>query len=173
MTVNVAMSLAACLICVIAWLSMRSRYHFAFRAMRANEAASQMLGIYPLKFRTGIMALCGAMASLVGGIEAWHGGYLDPATAFDLHNTITSQIAPILGGIYTLGGPVIGAIATVALGDATRLALGHVEGASLLVFGLVLMACVLFLPDGIHGAVAKLTRRADRKPADVAAAVRP
>jgi branched-chain amino acid transport system permease protein len=173
LTVNLAMSLAACLMCLIAWLLSRTRYHFAFRAMRANEAASQMLGIFPLKFRTGIMALCGAMASLVGGIEAWHGGYLDPATAFDLHNTITSQIAPILGGIYTLAGPVIGAIATVALGDATRLALGHVEGASLLVFGIVLMACVLFLPEGINGAVARLMRRRSRRPDEVAAAVRP
>jgi branched-chain amino acid transport system permease protein len=157
--VNLSMGAAAVGACLIAWLISRSRYHFAFRAMRANERASQMLGVYPLKYRTAITALSGALASLVGGIEIWHGGYIDPALAFDLHITITSQIAPILGGLYTLAGPVLGAIATVFLGDATRIALGHIQGASLLVFGLVLVGCVLYLPQGIRGALDQFLRR--------------
>lgn len=151
LAINLAMSLVAVAACVVAWLIARSRFHYAFRAMRANEAASQMLGIFPLKYRTAIMALSGGMASLVGGVEVWHGGYLDPAVAFDLHITITSQIAPILGGIYTLSGPILGAVATVFLGDLTRIALGHISGASLLVFGLVLVLCILYLPQGIQG----------------------
>jgi branched-chain amino acid transport system permease protein len=124
--------------------------------MRNNERASQMLGICPLKYRLIITAASGCMASLVGGIEVWHTGYLDPAIAFELHTTIAAQIAPILGGLYTLSGPVIGAIATVVLGDVTRLTLGHIQGASLLVFGLVLIVCVLYFPQGIRGAVAQL-----------------
>lgn len=157
--VNMAMGVAAVGTCLIAWAISRSRYHFAFRAMRANEDASQMLGIYPLKYRAAITVISGAMASLVGGVEVWHGGYIDPALAFDLHITITSQIAPILGGIYTLSGPVMGAVATTLLGDATRIGLGHIEGASLLVFGLVLVGCVLYLPQGIRGGIAQLLGR--------------
>lgn len=157
--VHLAMSAAAVVACLTAWAISRTRYHFAFRAMRANEAASQMLGIFPLKYRTAIMAVSGAMASLAGGVDVWHGGYLDPAVAFDLGVTITSQIAPTLGGIYTLGGPIIGGIATVFLGDATRLALGQIEGGSLLVFGLALVACVLYLPQGVMGAIGSLRRR--------------
>lgn len=159
LVVNLALGIAAVGACLIAWAISRSRYHFAFRAMRANERASQMLGVYPLKYRAAITALSGALASLVGGIEIWHGGYIDPALAFDLHITITSQIAPILGGLYTLAGPVMGAIATVLLGDATRIALGHIQGASLLVFGLVLVGCVLYLPQGIYGGLSRLFRR--------------
>lgn len=159
LAVNLAMGAAAVGACLIAWAISRSRYHFAFRAMRANEGASQMLGIYPLKYRVGITAVSGSVASLVGGIEVWHGGYLDPALAFDLHITITSQIAPILGGIYTLSGPVLGAVATILLGDATRIGLGHISGASLLVFGLVLVGCVLYLPQGIRGGIAQILHR--------------
>ncbi|MDB5592977.1 branched-chain amino acid ABC transporter permease [Enterovirga sp.] len=166
LAINLAMSLVAVAACIIAWMVSRSRFHYAFRAMRANEAASQMLGIFPLKYRTAIMALSGGMASLVGGVEVWHGGYLDPAVAFDLHITITSQIAPILGGIYTLSGPILGAIATVFLGDATRIALGHLQGASLLVFGLVLVFCVLYLPQGIQGG---LLRMLGKRPSEAAA----
>ena len=173
LAVKVSMSVAAVLVCIVAWKIAHSRYHFAFRAMRANEGASQMLGIFPLKFRTAIMAVSGAMASLVGAIEGWHGGYLDPATAFDLHNTITSQIAPILGGIYTLSGPILGAVATVAISDFTRLALGHVEGVSLLVFGIVLIVCVLYLPEGIQGAIRKLMQRRQEPKATAAKAVQP
>ena len=157
--VHLAMAATAVAVCLIAWGISRSRFHFAFRAMRANEAASQMLGIFPLKYRTAIMAISGAMASLVGGIEVWHGGYLDPAVAFDLHVTITSQIAPTLGGIYTLSGPIIGGVVTVLLADATRLGLGQVDGASLLVFGLALVACVLYLPHGIVGALRRMRAR--------------
>jgi branched-chain amino acid transport system permease protein len=162
-TVNMAMGIAAVGTCLIAWAISRSRYHFAFRAMRANEGASQMLGIYPLKYRAAITAISGSLASLVGGVEVWHGGYIDPALAFDLHITITSQIAPILGGIYTLAGPVLGAVATTLIGDATRIGLGHIEGASLLVFGLILVGCVLYLPQGIRGGIAQfLDRRSNR-----------
>ena len=143
--------------------------------MRANERASQMLGVYPLKYRAAITALSGAMASLVGGIEIWHGGYIDPALAFDLHITITSQIAPILGGLYTLSGPVLGAIATILLGDTTRIALGHIQGASLLVFGLVLVGCVLYLPQGIRGGLDQLfsRRRKDPNKSPVDSSARP
>jgi branched-chain amino acid transport system permease protein len=159
LAVNLAMSVAAVGACLLAWAISRSRYHFAFRAMRANERASEMLGIFPLKYRTAIMAVSGSMASLVGAIEVWHGGYLDPAVAFDLHVTITAQIAPILGGIYTLSGPILGALATVFLADATRIALGHIQGASLLVFGLVLVGCILYLPQGIQGGLDRAFRR--------------
>lgn len=156
--VNLTMSAATVMACLIVLAISRSRYHFALRAMRANEQASQMLGIFPLKFRLAIMAISGAMASIVGCIEVWHGGYLDPAIAFDLHITIIAQIAPILGGIYTLFGPVIGAVVTVAIGDATRLILGHIQGASLFVFGIVLVACVLYLPNGLWGGLQHLAR---------------
>jgi branched-chain amino acid transport system permease protein len=157
--INFGMGVAAVATCLIAWAISRSRYHYAFRAMRANEHASQMLGIYPLKYRVAITAISGSLASLAGGVEVWHGGYLDPALAFDLHTTITSQIAPILGGLYTLSGPVLGAIATILLSDATRIGLGHIQGASLLVFGMVLVVCVLYLPQGIRGGLSDFLRR--------------
>jgi branched-chain amino acid transport system permease protein len=144
----------------IAWQLSRTRYHFALRAMRDNEAACQMLGVEPLRYRLGIMALSGAMASLAGGISIWRGGYLDPDVAFDLITTINAQIAPILGGIYTLPGPIIGSIITVALGEITRLALGDIVGASLLVYGALLVVIVLALPHGIYGA---FSRRHGRK----------
>lgn len=139
-----------------------SKLQFASRAMRDNEAAAQMLGIAPRRQRLIVVAISGAMASAAGAINAWYGGYLDPEVAFTLHNTILAQIAPILGGIHTLAGPVIGSVAIIALSEATRIWFGSVEGVSQLTFGLVLIVCILFLPKGIEGLMRD--RRARRKP---------
>ena len=142
-----------------------SKLEFASRAMRDNEAAAQMLGIAPRRQRLIVVAISGAMASGAGAINAWYGGYLDPEVAFTLHNTILAQIAPILGGIHTLAGPVIGAVAIVALSEGTRIWFGSMEGVSQLTFGLVLIVCVLFLPKGAEGLIRGRARRAKAQPA--------
>ena len=162
-TVTLVASLGSIAAVLISWLLSRSRYQFALRAMRDNESASQMLGVEPLRYRFAIMALCGAMASFAGGINVWRGGYLDPGVAFELITTINSQIAPILGGIYTLPGPAIGAILTIALGEVTRLTLGNIVGASLLLYGAVLVVIVLVLPNGVYGALTGTWQRRPRR----------
>lgn len=136
----------------LSWVMARLPSHYAFRAMRANEAAAEMLGVQPVRFRIGVLALAGAMAAFAGGVRVWYGGFIDPGIAFDLHITILAQIAPILGGIHTLVGPVIGSVLGVALSEATRIWLGS-KGFSLLVYGLALVLCILFLPNGVWGGI--------------------
>lgn len=147
----------------IAYLISRTPFHYACRAMRNNESASQMLGINPLRFRIAVLALSGAMASLAGGINIWYNGFLDPNIGFDLHVTILAQIAPILGGIHTLPGPIIGAFATVGLSELSRIWLGQ-QGISLLVYGLILIVSILYMPRGIYGTWQALLSRMWRRP---------
>lgn len=155
----------------LAWYISTTRYQYAFRAMRANEHAAQMLGIRPLVYRIFIVTLSGGMASFAGGASAWYGGYLDPSIAFSLHTTIMAQIAPILGGIYTLSGPLLGTVLATALGEVTRTSLGTIEGAALLVYGIALVLCVIFLPQGFKGAVDEWVRRRRKTSARTAHAV--
>lgn len=147
---------------VISWALARTPYQYACRAMRANESAAQMLGVNPLRFRVGVLALAGALASLAGGVSTWYTGFLDPNIAFDLHITILAQIAPILGGIHTLAGPVIGSIATVFLSEGARIWLGA-KGYSLLVYGATLIVFIMFMPRGIWGAYKDLRERSRRR----------
>jgi branched-chain amino acid transport system permease protein len=149
----VAMATSVCAVAsaVVAWLLSVSRFHYAFRAMRNNENASQMLGINPIRFRIAVLTISGAMASLAGGVNVWYSGFLDPTIGFDLHITILAQIAPILGGIHTLPGPIIGAFATIALSEVTRIWLGE-QGYSLLIYGIILVFSIIFMPKGIYGA---------------------
>ncbi len=145
-----------------AWMLSRTPWHFAFRAMRANESAAEMLGVHPVRFRVGVLALSGALAAFAGGVRVWYGGFIDPGIAFDLHITILAQIAPILGGIHTLVGPIIGSILGVILSEATRIWLGT-KGFSLLVYGLALVLCILFLPNGVWGGIRDAWIRMTRK----------
>lgn len=151
----------------ISWAVVRSRYHYAFRAMRNNEAASEMFGINSRTFRVGILALAGGIASLAGGINAWFGGFVDPGIAFDLHITILAQVAPILGGIYTLMGPVIGALAALGISESTRIWFGS-SGFSIVIYGLILCLCILYLPNGIWHQIMKFKQKKDARGAQLA-----
>ncbi|MBX9911079.1 MAG: branched-chain amino acid ABC transporter permease [Beijerinckiaceae bacterium] len=158
-TLYLVAALAAVASVGVAILISCSKLQFASRAMRDNEAAAQMLGIAPRRQRMIIVAISSAMASAAGAINAWYGGYLDPEVAFTLHNTILAQIAPILGGIHTLAGPVIGSFAIIALSEGTRIWFGNMEGVSQMTFGLVLVVCILFLPRGIEGVMHRRKKR--------------
>jgi branched-chain amino acid transport system permease protein len=163
-TVTVVTSCGAVLAALFSWYVSRTRYHYAFRAMRANERASMMLGINPMSYRVLIVIISGAMASFAGAVNVWYGGYLDPGVAFNLHITLMAQIAPILGGIFTLAGPILGTLAATGLGEITRVWLGHIEGVSLLVFGITLVICVLYLPKGIQGGIDRMFGSAPEAP---------
>lgn len=149
---------AAFIVFALSWLLFRSRYHFAFRAMRNNEQASQMFGINPRAFRIGVLAVSGGMASLAGGINVWFGGFVDPNIAFDLHITILAQVAPILGGIYTLIGPVVGSVVAIGISESTRIWFGA-SGFSLFIYGLILCVFILYLPSGIWGGITRLREK--------------
>ena len=130
-----------------------TKFHYACRALRNHEGAAQMLGIDPRQYRLAVLAISGALASVAGCINAWYGGYLDPNIAFDLFVTVQAQIAPILGGLFTIAGPVVGSFGIVFLSELSRIWLGAHEGASQLVFGLVLVVGILFMPKGIYGSL--------------------
>jgi branched-chain amino acid transport system permease protein len=131
------------------------------RAMRDSESAVQMLGVNPARFRIGVTTLSGAMASCAGVVSVWYTGYLDPGSAFDLKVTISAQIAPLFGGLYTIVGPVIGSIAVLALSEFTRLYFNYSGGVGLLVYGCMLVFGVLAMPRGLVGLRKQRAKRAD------------
>jgi branched-chain amino acid transport system permease protein len=145
-----ALCLAVAAVAISYFLS-KSRYQYALRAMRDSESAVQMLGVNPAHFRMGVTALSGAIASCAGVVSAWYTGYLDPGAAFDLKITISAQIAPLFGGLYTVAGPLLGSAALLTISELTRLHFGYSAGVGLLAYGLVLVFGVLFMPTGIVG----------------------
>ena len=135
----------------ISWVLSRGRFHYASRALRNNEDAAQMIAINPMQFRLQVMALSGALAAGAGMINAAYSGYIDPTVAFSLQSTILPQISAVFGGLYTTIGSVLGPIAILGLSEGTRFVAGSLPGAGLLLLGIVLVICVLFMPMGLAG----------------------
>jgi branched-chain amino acid transport system permease protein len=72
--------------------------------------------------------------------------------------SVEALLAPIVGGLGTLFGPLLGAAVLHVLSELTRNLLGDAPGVSLVIYGVVLVAMVTFLPRGIIGGLAALRR---------------
>jgi branched-chain amino acid transport system permease protein len=135
-----------------------SRFGRALVAIRENEARAEALGFPVQGIKLAAFAIAGATAGLAGALLASHGKYVNPNV---LHWTQsgTLMVMVILGGVGRLWGGVIGAaallllehlMAEVRIGWLAELAPNYQQHASLGV-GLVLLAVVLFAPQGIAG----------------------
>ena len=139
-----------------------SRFGRALVAIRENEARAEALGFPTLRYKLVAFAIAGAAGGLAGALLASHGKYVNPNV---LHWTQsgTLLIMVILGGVGRLWGGVIGAaallilehlFAEVRIGWLLELAPNYQQHASLAV-GLVLLAVVLYAPQGIAGLFSK------------------
>lgn len=132
----------------------RSKLGSDLVAMRENDLAASSLGIN--LFRTKVVALMisAFFTSLAGSLYAQYVLFINPAGAF---NTVISQKAAILsivGGAGTVFGPLIGSVILTPMEIFLRAYLGSTyQGAYLVVYGVLLIAVVLLIPEGIVGTV--------------------
>ena len=153
--VILALSAAAFALCV--WL-LRSRAGYYWQAIRENEDAAQALGINTFRWKMLAMAVSAAMTALAGVFQAFYYNNLFPEQVFNIGRSIEIILGPIIGGIGTLFGPILGAALLTLLADgSTELvaALGwDVPGVKQLIYGIALFLVIFFLPHGIWPALA-------------------
>ena len=113
-----------------------------------------MLGVAVLPVLA--FALSASFAGLAGGFYPHYITYTVPDTAFAIGLSIEAQIMPILGGLYTVAGPIVGALVLTLLGEYLRTAFG---AANLFVYGLTMVFVILWLPDGLVGLARRWWRR--------------
>lgn len=128
-----------------------SRFGRALRALGAHEAAAGALGIDVVRCRLQIFVLSAVYAALAGSLYAHVLNYVN-GTFFDLSVMIQLMAILVVGGIGTLWGPLVGAVALVWVSQN----LGGYAEYSQLIFGLIYGAALLFLPRGAVGEVAAL-----------------
>lgn len=152
-----AMTLAAFL---VVWWMGHSRFGASLMAVRDNEDAARALGVDAFRVKMGAIMLSGLFSGLGGVFYAQYFLYLDPYIAYGPANSIESLLVPIIGGLGTLFGPLLGAAALHAIAQATNQLIGDVPGISLALYGALLVAMVVFLPRGLAGLnLWKLTSR--------------
>lgn len=130
-------------------LSRRIGYYW--QAIREDEEAAQALGIGVFRYKVAAMALSAAMTAVGGGFLAFYDNNLYPDTVFAMGRSIEIITAPIIGGLGTLFGPVLGAFVLTILGEAMTSLTGSfaVNGLKQWSYGVALLAIVALQPAGL------------------------
>jgi branched-chain amino acid transport system permease protein len=129
-------------------------------AIREDEEAAQALGVNTFKYNMIAIAISAFMTSLAGAFYANYIFYLHPNSLFGMSMSIELILRPIVGGLGTLFGPVIGSIILTPLSEISRayFARGGLEGLHLILYGILAILVVLFMPKGIIVYVQRLLR---------------
>lgn len=164
----VMLALAGGAFALCGWL-LRSRAGYYWQAIRENEEAAQALGINTFRWKMIAIMLSAAMTSLAGVFFAFYYNNLFPEQIFHISRSIEIILGPVIGGVGTLFGPILGAAVLTVLADSiTELlaALGwEFPGVKQVFYGCVLLVVVMFLPNGIWPTLARrlgLARRASK-----------
>lgn len=135
----------------VATLILRRKTGYLLRAIRADEDAARALGVRVFSLRVITTAISGGMTAVGGAVLLMYVGNIYPNTIFSVSMSVNILVGPVIGGLGTLLGPIIGAAITVPLGQIT----GHfaeqagLSGLSTFVYGVVIIAFVLGMPNGV------------------------
>jgi branched-chain amino acid transport system permease protein len=122
-----------------------------WQAIREDQIAAETLGINIFRYKIAAIALSAAMTGIGGTFLAFYDNNLYPDTVFSMSRSVEVIVPPILGGIGTLFGPIVGAFAITALSELTTRAAEYldVNGFKQLLYGALLLLVVSLRPAGI------------------------
>jgi branched-chain amino acid transport system permease protein len=155
------------LMAILSWLAVaiartieRSRLGLGLAAIRDDEQAAETAGVPTLRLKLIATTISGALMGMSGAPLPYYVTYLDPTSSFNLSYAVNAVAMPLIGGMTSWIGPIIGA---VLLGTIQQVATVTISSAlNLLIVGLLLIAFVIVAPNGIVGLV-QARRRARRR----------
>jgi branched-chain amino acid transport system permease protein len=118
----------------------------AWHAVRENESLASSLGISPLHYQMAAFVLGAVISGVGGGFYAHYVGFISP-TELGFHYIGVVFIMLIAGGTGTLSGPILGSVVFGVLPELLRVA----ETARNLLLGLILLFCIVMVPEGLTG----------------------
>lgn len=140
-----------------------SRVGRALRAVHGSEYAAAALGVDVWVYKLQVFVLSAVYAALAGGIYAYWVGFISP-TAFGLGISIEFLIIGVVGGLTSLWGPVLGAFVVVVLHQVLkevvpRLLPGAGGEYEIMVYGVLLVLMLIYLPRGVGGLLDRWAER--------------
>ncbi|HEY2900122.1 MAG TPA: branched-chain amino acid ABC transporter permease, partial [Polyangia bacterium] len=145
-----------------------SKWGFALEAIREDEPAARTMGINTTAYKLGMLVLGAALAGVAGGLEA-HFTFMVAPNGFSFERVVDMLVFAVVGGARTFWGPAVGAAFLTMLPEALR-DLAPLVGVEpgplrLLINGVVLLAVILFLPNGLVSLPARVQQwRRGRRP---------
>jgi len=158
----------------------RSRLGYQLQAIREDQDAAHSLGIAPTRTKNLGLAISAGLTALIGAFTANYTGFVDPQSVLGIDVSIQIVLVCIIGGVGTVLGPVVGATVLVLLSEALRANLlaaaffaaglpkdspagrflaNNLAHAHVLVYGILVVLVILFMPDGVMGFFRNLAAR--------------
>ncbi len=132
----------------VTWALSRSRLGAYVLAISEDIDSAEALGINTVQARVSALALSAFLAGAAGGFYAMYFRYIDPDAVFSIALSVEMVFIPVVGGLTTVVGPLIGAIFLVSLGETFRT---HFMWGHLIFYGLFMMLAIRYMPEGIWG----------------------
>ena len=161
---------AATLTMLIAHAIVVSKFGAGLFAIHDDEDAAEVMGVPTYRYKLTALAISCALAGVAGGIHALFLSYVTVGDVFTITVPLTVVLMSVLGGTRHWAGPAVGAIAITGLLYSFTASDHAVAGKAMT--GAILIAAILFMPDGILLRVQRLFRRS-AAPADAAIARTP
>jgi branched-chain amino acid transport system permease protein len=129
----------------------------ALEAISEDEDAAAAVGINVLREKLRVTIISAALTALGGAIYGQYFMYLNPDTVSGIAVSLQIVFAVIAGGVYSLLGPTVGSLLTLSLTEALRVWFGtNFIGAANTIYGILLILCIIFMPQGIVGALRRV-----------------
>jgi len=135
---------AVLLLFALAQNLVRSRVGRALRAIHTSESAAAVLGVDTGRYKTFVFVLSAFYAAVAGALYAHYVTFVSPGS-FGFHTSVLLVTMVVLGGMASLWGAVMGALFLTFLPEALR----AIENFDILVYGGILILCMMFLPGGL------------------------
>ena len=145
----------------------------ALEAIGEDEDAAAAVGIDVMHQKMRVTIISAALTALGGAIYGQYVMYLNPETVSGITVSLQIVFAAIAGGVYSMFGPSVGALLTLALTEGLRVWFGtDYIGAANTIYGILLVLCIIFMPQGVVGALQGIKLKRAPEPAKTAAASR-
>jgi branched-chain amino acid transport system permease protein len=160
----IALTLAFLCIFVIQ-VVMKSKWGYYFVSIREDQDAAESMGINTTLYKNVSLLISAFFTGMAGAFYMNYMAFIDPHVVFSLHYiSIMAILVGIVGGVATIMGPAVGAFIMIGLQETFRsaffgLAPAWTSEAHILVFGLLVIFVILFLPNGIVGDWSKIKRK--------------
>jgi len=161
--------LAATVFAFIACRAMlQSRVGYFWLAIREDEEAARSAGIDTFHYKMLAVVISAAMTSFAGVIYAFYYNNLFPEQVFNISQSVLIILSPMVGGLGTLFGPILGAFVIETVAEAMRILLHwfgvDLPGTNQLFFGVVLLFVVIAVPEGVWPWLSKRMGLMEREP---------
>jgi branched-chain amino acid transport system permease protein len=134
----------------------RRKLGYYLLAIREDQETAESIGINTTRYKLIALSISASLTALAGAFYANYFLFVDPTVVLPLSLSVEIVLMAIIGGLGTVQGPVVGAILLKLSSEIFR---NQFANANLLIYGLLLVLVILFLPDGLLGGYRKLIRR--------------